>query len=81
MAVKEIGKYLVVDPEVCHGKMTFQGTRIPVSTVLTFLSMGDSVDDVVRKWSPRLKREAVLEALRYAADMILEQYPGAKVIE
>ena len=81
MPVKEIGKYLVVDPEVCHGKMTFKGTRIPVSTVLTFLSMGDSVDDVVRKWSPRLKREAVLEALRYTADMILDQYPGAEEIE
>ena len=36
----EIGEYLVVDPEVCHGQLTFKGTRIPVETVLTFLSMG-----------------------------------------
>ena len=80
MPVKEFGKYLVVDPEVCHGKMTFKGTRIPVSTVLTFLSMGDSMDDILEGW-PELKHEAVLEALRYAADIIRGQYPGAKVIE
>ncbi len=80
MPVKEIGKYLVVDPEVCHGKMTFQGTRIPVSTVLTFLSMGDSMDDILEGW-PELKREAVLEALRYAADIIRDQYPEAEGIE
>ncbi len=80
MAVKEIGKYLVVDAEVCFGKMTFKGTRIPVSTILTFLSMGDSVDDILENW-PWLKREAVLEALSYAAEMVLDQYPGAEEIE
>jgi uncharacterized protein (DUF433 family) len=80
MPVKEIGEYLVVDPEVCHGKMTFKGTRIPVNTILTFLGTGNSIDDILRKW-PRLKQEAVLEALRYAADLVLEQYPGAKETE
>jgi uncharacterized protein (DUF433 family) len=80
MPVKKIGKYLVVDPEVCHGKMTFRGTRIPVSTILTFLSMGDSIDDILRKW-PRLNREAILEAFSYAASIILDQYPGAEEIE
>ncbi len=80
MPVKEIGEYIVVDPEVCHGKMTFKGTRVPVSTVLTFFSMGDSMDDILESW-PRLKREAVLEALRYAADIILDQYPGVEEIE
>ena len=80
MPVKEIGKYLVVDPEVCHGKMTFKGTRIPVSTVLTFLGMGESIDDILEEWQ-NLKREAVLEALHYAANIVLEQYPGAKVMK
>jgi uncharacterized protein (DUF433 family) len=60
----EIGKYLVVDPIVCHGKLTFRGTRVPVSTVLTFLSMGDSIGDILRNW-PELSREAVEAAIRY----------------
>ncbi|MGA9347737.1 MAG: DUF433 domain-containing protein [Anaerolineae bacterium] len=25
----EIGSYLVIDPEICHGQMTFKGTRVP----------------------------------------------------
>jgi len=73
----EIGKHLVVDPKVCHGKMTFKGTRVPVSTVLTFLSMGDSLDDITRNW-PELSREAVEEAIRWAADLVHERYPGKK---
>jgi len=71
---KEIGQYLVVDPEVCHGKLTFKGTRVPVSTVLTFLSTGYSIDDILRNW-PRLKREAVDEAIRFAAQLIQKRYP------
>jgi len=39
----EIGNYLVVDPEICHGKLIFKGTHVPVSTVLTFLAIGDSI--------------------------------------
>lgn len=72
---QEIGKYLVIDPEVCHGKLTFKGTRVPVSTVLTFLAMGDSIDDMLKEW-PRLSREAILEALQLAADLVAERYQG-----
>src|SRR6266540_6643925 len=34
----EIGHYLVVDPGVCHGKLTFKGTRVPVETILNRLA-------------------------------------------
>ena len=40
MARIEIGEYLVVDQEVCHGQLTFKMTRVPVEAVLTFLAMG-----------------------------------------
>ncbi|MCI0691592.1 DUF433 domain-containing protein [candidate division KSB1 bacterium] len=73
MKRSEIGKHLVVDPKVCHGKLTFKGTRVPVSTVLTFLSMGDSIDSILRNW-PELSREAVEEAIRWTADLIHEKY-------
>jgi len=76
---KEIGQHLVVDPEVCHGKLTFKGTRIPVSTVLTFLSTGYSVEDILRNW-PRLKREAVDEAIRFAAQLIQRRYPTQRKV-
>src|SRR5262249_16538403 len=66
MGAVEVGRYLVADPEVCFGKLTFKGTRVPVQTVLTFLAMGDSIDDVLKSW-PQLKREAVVEAMQLAA--------------
>jgi len=73
----EIGKHLVVDPKVCHGKLTFKSTRVPVGTVLMFLSMGDSINDILRNW-PELSREAVEEAIRWAADLVHQQYPIQK---
>ena len=77
MQKKELGKYLIVDPEICHGKLTFKGTRVPVSTVLTFLAMGDSIQDILRNW-PQLKREYVEEAIHFASKLITENFPGTK---
>jgi uncharacterized protein (DUF433 family) len=63
----------VVDPDICHGKMTFKGTRVTVRTVLASLKMGDSVEDILRKW-PELRREAVEEAVTLAAAALLQPY-------
>jgi uncharacterized protein (DUF433 family) len=60
---------LVADPEICHGKLTFKGTRILVRTVLAYIASGKDVDWVLAEW-PRLKREAVEEAIKLAADRL-----------
>lgn len=78
MTRKKIGKYLIVDPEIYHGKLVFKGTRVPVSTVLTFLAMGDSIHDILRNW-PQLKREYVEEAIHFASQLITENFPGEKI--
>jgi uncharacterized protein (DUF433 family) len=70
---QEIGTYLVIDPEVCHGQLTFKGTRVPVDEVLNALAMGDTLDEVHESW-PRVPREAVLEALQLAADVVAERF-------
>ena len=41
----DVGKYIVIDPEICHGQMTFRGTRVPVDTVLVYLAKGYSVEN------------------------------------
>lgn len=61
----EIGNYLVIDQEICHGQMTFRGTRIPVDTVLTFLAKGYTIDQLLRSW-PELQRPAIEEAIHWA---------------
>ncbi len=51
--------------DVCGGRPVVRGTRISVSTVLSYLSAGDSVDDVLET-HPELEREDVLACLNYA---------------
>jgi uncharacterized protein (DUF433 family) len=63
---REIGQHLIAHPGISFGKVTFKGTRIPVKTVLNFMAMGWSIDDIIRDW-PQLTREAVVEALEMAA--------------
>ena len=72
----EIGRYLVSDPEVCHGQLTFKGTRVLVETVLSYLAAGRTVEWVLAEW-PRLSREAVQEALQLATAALLERYRRA----
>jgi uncharacterized protein (DUF433 family) len=72
----EIGEHLVIDPEVCHGQLTFKGTRIPVETVLLFLATGRTIDWVLAEW-PRLTKEAVEEAMRLATAALIERYKEA----
>lgn len=72
----EIGRYLVSDPEVCHGQLTFKGTRILVETVLSYLAASRTVEWVLAEW-PRLSREAVQEALQLATAALLERYRRA----
>jgi uncharacterized protein (DUF433 family) len=67
-----VGKFLVVDPKMCHGKLTFRGTRVPVTTVLHFLAAGKTVGEILADW-PELTREAVEEAVRLAATALAEQ--------
>lgn len=70
----EVGNYLVIDPEIYHGQMTFKGTRVPVETVLTFLAKGYSVDQLLRSW-PELLRPAVEEAIYLASQALQAQRP------
>lgn len=35
-----IGRYIVSDPKICHGKPTFRGTRVLVSDVLEQVGNG-----------------------------------------
>ena len=66
----EIGKYIVVDDEICRGKPTFRGTRILVSDVLELLGAGVSVEEIIRDYYPSLSEDMVKEALKWAAEIV-----------
>ena len=68
----EVGQYLIVDPGVCFGKLTFKGTRLPVQTILTYLSMRGTMTYILKGW-PYLKREALVEAIQLAKGALIKQ--------
>ncbi|MGH7452570.1 MAG: DUF433 domain-containing protein [bacterium] len=72
----ELGKYIVSDPEVYRGELTFKGTRILVKNVLTFLEMGGKMDELLKD-HPSLSDEAVQEAVELASKALVTPFePG-----
>jgi uncharacterized protein (DUF433 family) len=71
---------IVADPKVMMGKPVVAGTRITVDLILEKLGGGESIEAVLEA-HPRLTREGVLAALRYAAQALRAEvvYPvGSK---
>jgi len=61
-----------IDPEVMLGKPVIRGTRIPVELILRKLSEGASEGDLFDAY-PRLRREDIQAAMRYAADTLAHE--------
>jgi len=71
----ELGEYIVADPEICHGKPTFKGTRIMVWQVLEDVAEGRSWDFICnQRWGGRIPLSAIAEAIRLAQAAWLERY-------
>jgi uncharacterized protein (DUF433 family) len=68
----ELGQYIVVDPQICHGKPTIKGTRIMVWQVLDALERGESADEIVRAWDGKVGKGAVSETVRLARTALLD---------
>src|SRR5262249_3096028 len=58
--------YLVADPEICHGKPTFIGTRIMVWQVLEMVAEGVSWDAIMAQWPSSFTKEVIAEAVQLA---------------
>lgn len=72
METKIIGRYIVSDPNVCHGKPTFRGTRILVSDVLEQIAVGITWETIIEEWHHSIGEEAIAEAVRLAKQAFLE---------
>lgn len=66
----EINKYIVADTEICHGKLTFKGTRIMIWQVLDLLEAGITIEEIIKNYFPQLTKDSVLPAIRYASKLI-----------
>ena len=63
MDQKLIGRYIVSDPRICHGKPTFRGTRIMVSRALEQVAGGLAWGTIVEERRGDVTREAISEAV------------------
>ncbi len=63
---------ITMDPNKCMGKPCIRGLRIPVSSILNYLSSGMTIEEILQEW-PELEREDIYEALGFAAFMLEEQ--------
>ena len=59
--------YLTLDANIRFGKPIIKGTRIAVSDVLSWLSQGMTMDDIIDDF-PELTQSQILACLAYAAN-------------
>ncbi len=60
---------IVSDPKVMMGKPIVSGTRVTVDLILEKLGSGESIEALLES-HPRLTREGVLAALRFAGQAL-----------
>ena len=80
---KLLGRYVVADPEICHGKPTFLGTRVMAAQVLKQVAQGMPWDAITAEWRGAVPRDAIAEAVElaqrtfedHAAEYALESLP------
>ena len=57
---------ITLDPDKCFGKPCIRGFRIPVTSILSYLSSGMTSEEILAEW-PELEEEDIHQALGYAA--------------
>lgn len=62
-------RLIVSDPAVMMGKPVITGTRITVESILEKLAAGETMEQLLEA-HPRLTREAIQEALAFAAEAL-----------
>jgi uncharacterized protein (DUF433 family) len=61
-----------MDSEKCFGKPCVRGLRMPVASILAYLSGGMTIEEMLKEW-PELEREDVYQALGFAAALMEEK--------
>lgn len=65
----ELGKYIVADSGICHGKPTFKGSRVMIWQALAGLKRGETMDEICAHWPHAVTPEAVAETVELAGAM------------
>ncbi len=64
---------VTLDENLCNGRPTIRGLRVTVQTVLEFLSMGDTKEDILKQY-PDLEPEDIDACLKFATQLLSHKY-------
>jgi len=64
---------ITIDPELCNGKPTIRGKRITVQTILEFLSVGETSEEILMQY-PSLEAEDINACLIFACKLMDHKY-------
>ena len=67
-----LGRHIVADPKICHGKPTFRGTRVLVADVLAQVASGMAWESIVEEWNDSITKDAIKEAVDLASKALLK---------
>lgn len=68
--LRTIGRYIVADPTICHGRPTFRGTRVLVADVLAQVAAGLDWESIIDDWNGSISKEAIAEAVQMASQAL-----------
>jgi len=69
---------ITIDSDLCNGKPTIRGQRITVQTILEFLSVGESHEEILRQY-PTLTQEDIQTCLAFATQLMGQKYSLQKI--
>ena len=64
---------ITIDPDLCNGKPTIRGKRITVQTIVEFLSMGESEEEILKQY-PSLEKNDIHACLVFASKLMGHKY-------
>ena len=79
--VRELGKYVIAHPGICHGHLTVRGSRVLVDGILSYVGKGQSVEENAREWTGSgITPEAVAEAIELARQALRQKAPALTTV-
>jgi uncharacterized protein (DUF433 family) len=67
--MESVQSVIRVDPDILSGTPVFEGSRVPVQTLMDYLKVGDRVDDFLEDF-PTVRREQIAAVLEVAGEAV-----------
>jgi uncharacterized protein (DUF433 family) len=66
---RPIGRFIVADERICHGRPTFVGARILVADVLEQIVAGLAWESIAEGWRGSISKDAIAEAVSLSSEV------------